>query len=168
MRNKSNLCIVKEASAYLKRALPVLGFAGATLFTSCEKDEPTIPLHDTTYVWGRNNMAQLFPTDNVVASADSTSVRTVYLHSDGAPWGGAFNMTELREWVLEPVLNDIPEHNRHKIKGSGIINQPLFRTDDKQMFTKQYEDSVWLSKMGFIIKAPIYSPVVRDAYVYGR
>ena len=113
-------------------------------------------------------MTQIFPTDNVVASADSTSVRTVYLHSDGVWWGGAFNMNELREWVLEPVLNDIPERNRHKIRGAGIINGPLFRTDDKQMFTKQYEDSVWLSKMGFIIKDPIYSPVVRDAYVYGR
>ena len=159
--------MTKTVPYYLKRALPVLGFAGATLFTSCEKDEPTIPLHDTTYVWGTNNMAQIFPTDNVVASADSTSVRTVYLHSDGV-WGWALDMTELREWVLEPVLNDIPEHNRHKIKGSGIINGPVFRTDDKQMFTKQYEDSVWLSKMGFIIKDPIYTPVARDAYVYGR
>ena len=167
MRNKTNLSVIKKKSTFLKRALPVLGFAGATLFTSCEKDEPTIPLHDTTYVWGANNMTQIFPTDNVVASADSTSVRTVYLHSDGV-WGWVLNMTELREWVLEPVLNDIPEHNRHKIKGSGIINQPTFRTDDKQMFTKQYEDSVWLSKMGFIIKDPIYGPVVRDAYVYGR
>ena len=160
--------IKKTVPYYLKRALPVLGLAGATLFTSCEKDEPTIPLHDTIYVWGTNNMTQIFPTDNVVASADSTSVRTVYLHSDGVWWGGAFNMNELREWVLEPVLNDIPERNRHKIRGAGIINGPLFRTDDKQMFTKQYEDSVWLSKMGFIIKDPIYSPVVRDAYVYGR
>ena len=160
--------IKKTVPYYLKRALPVLGLAGATLFTSCEKDEPTIPLHDTIYVWGTNNMTQIFPTDNVVASADSTSVRTVYLHSDGVWWGGAFNMNELREWVLEPVLNDIPERNRHKIRGAGIINGPLFRTDDKQMFTKQYEDSVWLSKMGFIMKDPIYSPVVRDAYVYGR
>ncbi len=167
MKNKSKLCIVKEASAFLKRALPVLGFAGATLFTSCEKEEPTIPLHDTTYVWGAQNLTQIFPTDNVVASADSTSVRTVYLHSDGV-WGSGLSMTELREWILEPVLNDIPKHNRHKIKGAGIISGHVFRTDDKQMFTKQYEDSVWLSKMGFIIKDPIYSPVARDAYVYGR
>jgi hypothetical protein len=40
MRNKTKLSVIKKKSAFLKRALPVLGFAGATLFTSCEKDEP--------------------------------------------------------------------------------------------------------------------------------
>ena len=112
MKNKSKLCIVKEASAFLKRALPVLGFAGATLFTSCEKDEP---MHDVELTFGYGEDIEM---SEIERYAKDPSVRTIYLVPTG-DWQkvkfGTINF--LRENFLQPRLDISP-----KVCGRGDFN----------------------------------------------
>lgn len=112
MRNKSKLCIVKEASAFLKRALPVLGFAGATLFTSCEKDEP---MRDVELTFSKVKSIEM---SEIERYAQDPSVRTIYLVPTGDWQKVKFgNINFLRKNFLQPRLDVSP-----KVRGRGDFN----------------------------------------------
>ena len=112
MKNKSKLCIVKEASAFLKRALPVLGFAGATLFTSCEKDEPMRDVELTFSDFKSIEMSE------IEQYAQDPSVRTIYLVPIGDWQIGTYrNINILRNNFLQPRLDISP-----KVCGRGDFN----------------------------------------------
>ena len=100
-----------------KSVLFLLALAGAGMFTACEKDEP---MHDTTYMWGRNYWDEVWPADKVRASADSVQVRYVILKNNGSNWGGALTAEEIRDYLLM-TINEVPSVNRHKLKGAGKL-----------------------------------------------
>lgn len=128
----------KKVPYKLKRLIPMLGLAGATLLpTACEKEEP---LHDTTYMWGRSYWEEIYPADNVCASADSVQVRNVILKNNGTNWGGGYTAEEIRDYLLMTV-NQVPEQNRHKLRGAG-----------KLTWVKEGGDpsaKAWLENFGF-------------------
>ena len=100
-----------------KNVLFLLALAGVALLTACEKDEP---MHDTTYLWGRNYWKEVYPTDKINASADSVQVRYVILRNNGANWGNAYTAEEIRDNLL-PIINGIKQSNMHKIKWTGKL-----------------------------------------------
>jgi hypothetical protein len=86
-------------------------------FMSCDKDdEPEVPLHDTEYTF-RLGSQEGFTLEQIKASADSNSVRTVYLqpvspfitYTQG-------NVSRLRNNYLQPMLDVSP-----KVRGIGNI-----------------------------------------------
>lgn len=130
--------------------IPALGLAGATILPNAcckaERDKPdNTPHHNTTYVWGDNNWDAIWPTDKVVASADSTSVDNVFLENDGVSLSG-FDVTLIRE-CMEKVLNDVSVKKRYKIHGSGSL---------KHLYITNKADSTWLTTFGFKFTEPRY------------
>lgn len=126
--------------AILKRTLPVLGLAVATLLpAACKKAEP--PHHDTTYMWGYNNWEPVSLGVNVVASADSTLVDRVYLQNDGESLEGMHTTALLK--ALNSVIDVVPIENKHKIRGAGTLNEIGISNDQNR------QDSIILANMGF-------------------
>ena len=108
------------------------------LLGACNKTDPR---HDTTYVWGENDWSQIWPADKVAASADSASVRYVYLLNNGVSFNGKSVTLLLNQ--LNIVMNDINPENRHKIRGAGILNEVTMGQE------QEYLDSIKLANMGF-------------------
>ena len=127
----------------LRRALSMATIAGATLLpVACEKEEPQ---HDTTYVWGCYDWSKIWPADKVAASADSASVRNVFLENDGVSLSGLD--VSFIKISLEPVINAVTPENRYKVRGAGNLRH-LYITDKN--------DRTWLSQFGFKIVEPRY------------
>lgn len=135
MKNKSKLCIVKEASAFLKRALPVLGFAGATLFTSCEKDEP---MHDVELTFSIDKTIEM---SEIERYAKDPSVRTIYLVPiDDWQRAKHGNINFARHNFLQPLLDISP-----KVCGRGDFN---FTPGEASVIPG---DSLWYIQHGWTI-----------------
>jgi hypothetical protein len=84
-------------------------------FMSCDKDdEPEVPLHDTEYTF--NIDTNEWPTfEQIKASADSSSVRTIYLRPLGNFTGFAQeNITGMRNKYFQPTVEISP-----KVRGIG-------------------------------------------------
>ena len=136
MKNKSKLCIVKEASAFLKRALPVLGFAGATLFTSCEKDEP---MRDVELTFDGDK--KTIEISEIERYAKDPSVRTIYLVPIGDWQFARFgNINFMRKNFLQPRLDISP-----KVWGRGDFN---FTPGEASVIPG---DSLWYIQHGWTI-----------------
>lgn len=139
MQTKGKKMKFKKVLPYkLRRVLPILGFAGATLAGCSKDDEPTIQQHDTVYVWGRDDVSQVWPTDNINASADSVQVRRVILQMNDTRWGsdvngvgGADDCWILNEYVT-PLWDNIKESNRHKVIFKGPAYNVEKPTTDEQ------------------------------------
>ena len=103
----------KTIPYYLKRALPILGFAGATLTTSCEK-EPE-PLHDVELTFSVDKSIEM---SEIERYAQDPNVRIIYLVPiddwQRAKYG---NINFLRKNFLQPRLNISP-----KVWGRGNFN----------------------------------------------
>lgn len=139
----------------LRRALSMATIAGATILpAACEKE---VPIHDTTYVWGKNNWSAVQPLDQKVpSSADSTSVRYVYLLNDGNSWHGTST-----SWILEAlnmIIEPVSSENRHKVRGAGTLYDVGIGQD------KDVLDSIALSKMGFQFGKVHYGNYNRHSY----
>lgn len=140
MRNKSKLCIVKEASAFLKRALPVLGFAGATLTTSCEKDEP---MRDVELTFAIDD--KVIEISEIEQYAKDPSVRTIYLVPiDDWKYVRSGNINFMRKNVLQPRLDVSP-----KVRGRGDFN---FAPGEASVIPG---DSLWYIQHGWTINVTI-------------
>ncbi len=127
----------------IRRILPIAAIAaGSILTTSCDKDEPEVPIHDTTYVWGHDNFKDPQLKAKIRASADSASVRNIILKSDGNTWMGTYHEKEIRYLVVEPLIEAGGDHNRHKFKGRGTI------THINIIYP---EDNQWLVDFGYNI-----------------
>ena len=127
----------------LKNILPMAVIAGSTIFFgACHKKPVPEPQHDTTYVWGIENWSAVQPLDQKVpASADSTSVRYVYLLNDGNSLDGLSTSWVLRN--MNKIIEHVAVNNRHKIRGAGTLNEVGV------LDYQARQDSVTLAQMGF-------------------
>ena len=129
--------LTKKVPYKLKTLIPVLGLAGASMFSACERNEP-IPQHDTIYCLSSSRWFTLQEKQNIIASADSATVRYVILESDGKTYyGGTVRVTALN---MKKLIKQIPAEKQQKVKGSGIL---------REMTIDSQEDSTYLANMGF-------------------
>ncbi len=138
----------------LKTLIPALGLAGATILGGGCKDkneheitpEPqpeteqptTLKKHDTVYMFGSGNWWDETEKKNIIASADSITVRYVVLESDGKDY--VYKPVGVIKFTISRMIKKIPAENQHKIKGCGILRN--LNIDSK-------EDSIYLANMGF-------------------
>ena len=129
--------LTKKVPYKLKTLIPALGLAGASMFSACERNEP-IPQHDTFYCLSSSRWFTLQEQQNIVASADSATVRYVILESDGKTCNGStIRVTALN---MKKLIKQIPAEKQQKVKGSGIL---------REMTINSQEDSIYLTNMGF-------------------
>lgn len=148
----------KVISFKLKNLLPMAVVAGSTIFFgACHKKPVPEPQHDTTYVWGIDNWSAVQPLDQKVpASADSASVRYIYLLNDGNSLQGAPT-----SWILKNmnmIIEQVVPQNRHKIRGAGTLHDVGILQD------KDVLDSIALAKMDFQFGKVHYGNYDRQSY----
>lgn len=134
----------------LKTLIPALGLAGATILGGgCkDKNEPepqpeteqptTLKKHDTVYMFGSGNWWDETEEKNIIASADSITVRYVVLESDGGDY--VYSAVGNIKDNIYMLIKKIPAENQHKIKGCGIL---------RNLYINSKEDSIYLANMGF-------------------
>ncbi len=132
----------------LKRIIPMLGIAGASLFMGgCEKEEPLrdVELHfnqeDYSTILYMDIYNNRYISEMAKTYADDPTVGTIYLIPDGN-WETYVSMTinGLRKNILERVFDYSP-----KFKGKGDFNfHPGAASEVPQ-------DSLWLVSKGFTI-----------------
>ena len=128
----------------IRKLIPMLGLAGATLMMTpgCEK-EPIVQ-HDTTYTWGPAYWDEIWPPFNVYASADSAEVRQIILQCTNETFYGLSD-----EWLynnMYSVYAGTSAANQNKIKISGTIDKLTVR-DGNDM---RYLD--WVKARGLNLK----------------
>jgi len=117
----------------LRRVLPILGLAGATIaLNGCSKDDEQIAQHDVVYTWGAKNFSEIWPTDNLIESAKRRDVRNVILQSDGKSWRYAFNEQEILDDYLNTLMRMIPTEYHYKFIGGGELNGLVLRFPEKK------------------------------------
>lgn len=143
----------------LKRVLPILGIAGASLLAGCNKDdEPTPPgLHDTVYTWP---YLQDIPVVDVCMSADSANVRYVMLQYDGV--GLSMSVTTLKDFLQNRVISEVTLQNQYKIRGTGEIPSVIMGAQNGEKLRKSRADSTWLANFGFTLTRVIYNDWTPD------
>ena len=121
----------------IKTLIPILGLAGASMFSACERNEP-IPQHDTIYTFGSGEWFDAEEEQNIIASADSATVRYVILENNGKTYNGS--TVRVTAGNMKLLINKIPVEKQQKVKGSGIL---------REMTINSQEDSTYLANMGF-------------------
>ena len=152
---------LKQTLPYkLKRVVPILGLAGASLFTACHQ-EPIIQ-HDTIYTWDRREYYKIGHAgfgyadsalstlpQRVRASADSALVRNVILEfADTAllPTATYFAVaSNIRHVIVDSILAPIAPENRAKVRGRGEIDALVLDLDQND------PDSIWLTDFGYTL-----------------
>lgn len=135
----------------LKRLLPVLGLAGASLVTSCEKEEDIIPYKDIEIKFfptsldllctkSSNGTIHINPAIQYYVADPAT--KTIYLVPDYI-WERykAEDITKLRKEVLEPMITYSP-----KIRGKGNFDFGY------EQASKAPADSLWLVQQGWTVQ----------------
>lgn len=130
--------LTKKIPYKIKTLIPALGLAGASMFSACESNEPVIKQHDTIYTFGPGNWFDAQEKQNIIASADSATVRYVILESSGESFHGGGSSVIVSNIII--LLDKIPETNKNKLKGAGIL---------REMTIDSQEDSTYLANMGF-------------------
>ena len=143
----------------IKRAVPVLGMAFATMLGGCKKHEtpepkPT-PKFERTFVWGIYMNLNDF-INKVSASADSAQVAKIILQSSGEDWGGGGTVSEFVNLLIDPVTNACGK-NKHKLTHTGTILRPCIRNNTPEEYAAQQADSAKLANLGYTIVKPLYS-----------
>lgn len=134
----------------IRRLIPMLGMAGATLFMGgCDKEETIVPTRDVevkihqleTEKWFYDDGGVRYPSLSIQQLLKDPSVRTVYLVPDGS-WCNFFQkeIARLRIYTLEPLLNFSP-----KLRGKGDFD---FVEGEA---SKIPEDSLWYVANGWTI-----------------
>ena len=142
--------IAKKYNMKLKTLIPILGLAGASMFSACERNEP-IPQHDTIYTFGKGNWFDAEEEQNIVASADSATVRYVILENNGKTYNGS--TVRVTAGNMKLLIKRIPAEKQQKVKGSGIL---------REMTINSQEDSTYLANMGFkFVDAIPYSEYIQ-------
>ncbi len=130
---------LKQTLPYkLKRAVPILGLAGASLFTACE--EPYLQ-HDTVYNWNIDNMLTALSSSQIRASADSATVRYVILNYNAKPGLGGYLSCLGTRLMIQEHIDSVSPANQHKVRGSGTLG----------CSGVEPADSLWLSNLGFTV-----------------
>lgn len=121
----------------LKRLVPMLGLAGATLFTACEKDEP---IHDVEIIFYEDADVSY---EVLQKHIDNPSVRHIYMippDNDRFMGFAEGNISASREWFFEPRMELSP-----KMRAKGNFR---FKSG---IPSKIPEDSLWFVKQGWTI-----------------
>ena len=132
----------------LKRIIPMLGIAGASLFMGgCEKEEPLrdVELHfnrdDVSTIWYKDENGNGQISQIAKEYANDPTIGTIYLIPDGE-WNTyvASTIKDMRQTLLEPMFNYSP-----KFKGKGDLDfYPGAASEVPQ-------DSLWFVSKGFTI-----------------
>lgn len=128
----------------LRRLVPMLGLATATLFTACDKDDEIIPTRDVEIPFSKTDESQAtyFHIQQAAAQPD---VRYVYLVPHGS-WETSqiHNIQYLRNYWLEPRLQ-VSE----KVRGRGNFS---FKPGEASQIPY---DSIWYVNHGWTINAQL-------------
>lgn len=132
----------------IKRILPILGMAGATLFTSCERDdpvtppEPIVPTTDIELTFVHDDLQNIH-LDTLVKYAIRPDVRNIYMVPTGH-WNhfADKSITNIRRIQLAHRLNVSP-----KIRGRGNFDFSLGAA------SRVPDDSLWYVENGWTINA---------------
>lgn len=129
----------------MRRVAPMVGIAGgAALIGACRQEPDVMPLipahHQTVYTFGPFNNAATWSVANICASADSASVDSVILQSDGVSWFSYASAADVIQWRLAPVINAVNPKNRQKLRGRGEL---------KDVLTADSASVAWLKEFGF-------------------
>lgn len=134
----------------IKTLIPALGLAGASMFSACNSNEP-VQQHDTIYYFGPGKWFDAQEKQNIVASADSATVRYVILENDGKTYNRG--TVRLTAGNMKLLINKIPSEKQQKVKGCGIL---------REMTINSQEDSIYLANMGFkFVDAIPYSEYIQ-------
>lgn len=135
----------------IRRLIPMLGMAGATLFMGgCEKEEPIVPTRDVEIeldqgvpekVIALDENGDRCPSDLAKYYVEDPNIRRIYLVPVGS-WTNCRDreITSLRHATLELLLN-----YSSKFRGKGDFN---FRIGEA---SKVPEDSLWYVANGWTI-----------------
>ena len=152
----------------IRRAMPILGLAGASLLPcACSKDkepvnpeQPVAPVdtvdnrYDVTVNWGYSTyLERLTPT--IAAAAANPDVRYVILESDGSNWGGALTVSDLRNILVQPMI-DACAVAPNKLKHQGTIYRPSIHGRTSEEYKQQQQDSAFLANLGYSLVDPLY------------
>ena len=131
----------------IKRILPMLGIAGASLFMGgCEKDEPITPTRDVELMFVKEDF-NIFESGVIRDLAEQPDIRTVYLVPDGS-WVayGHLNIYDLVNDYLRPAINISP-----KVRGKGDFN---FWPGAASLVP---QDSLWITQQGWTINLHLHN-----------
>ena len=147
---------IKTLPYKLKRTLPILGIAGASLLAGCNKDdEPTPPgLHDTVYTWKGEDTRNILPPVDVCMSADSANVRYVILQNINSN-AGLGDLGWFRELLEERVLSEVTLQNQYKVRARGELKRYIVDDTSAETLQKHREDSIWLTNFGLKLSEPV-------------
>lgn len=122
----------------LRRLIPMLGLAGATLFTACSKDDE--PQHDVELKFFQGYAEEIEP-DIIKQHADDPSVRTIYLSLVN---GGNYTNFQTEDIsALRNGLNKRLQIAPHKTRGKGNFRfVPGYATKP---------DSLWFVQQGWTV-----------------
>ena len=108
----------KTVKYNLKRVLPILGIAGATLLPACRggqnepepKPTPVVQKHDTTLYFADMSYDNIAP-ENIQRYLADTNIINIYLEPNPSNFDGATTeyITALRELIFTPALNTDPK-----------------------------------------------------------
>ena len=108
----------KTVKYNLKRILPILGIAGATLLPACRggqnepepKPTPVVQKHDTTLYFADMSYDNIAP-ENIQRYLADTNIINIYLEPNPSNFDGATTeyITALRELIFTPALNTDPK-----------------------------------------------------------
>ena len=141
----------KTVKYNLKRILPILGIAGATLLPACRggqnepepKPTPVVQKHDTTLYFADMSYDNIAP-ENIQRYLADTNIINIYLEPNPSNFDGATTeyITALRELIFTPALNTDPK----RVHGRGnFVFYPGAALP---------ADSLWIVQQGWTINQP--------------
>ena len=104
-------------------------------------EKPDKPHYNITYIWGVEYWDEVWPADNIIASANSALIDTIFLKNDGVSFEGLTTTATFKN--IQIIIESVPSTKRHKIRGAGTLNDTSVSTE------QNYQDSISLAKMGF-------------------
>lgn len=124
----------------LKRLIPMLGLAGATMLGGCSKDDDPTQMRDVNVFFNVDEYSALKP-ENIKKIAAEPDVRTIYMIPQGY-WGNlnSTNISNMRKNLLQPAIEASP-----KARGAGDFQ---FRIGEA---SKTKQDSLWYIQHGWTI-----------------
>lgn len=130
----------KKIPYNIRRVLPILGIAGASMFSACSNDDE--PQRDVELYFAQQ-LGTMPSTEEVQKLAEDKSVRNIYLCPDPTEtWTNLqpFNLTYLRKRYLEDRLRISP-----KVRGRGNFRLTT------GVASEVPEDSLWYELNGWTI-----------------
>ncbi len=136
------MAFYKKLPYKLKRLVPMLGLAGATMLGGCDKDDP-IQMRDVNLFFNVDNCSEIYP-ENIKKIAAEPDVRTIFMIPMGY-WENlnTENISNMRKNILQPAIDAST-----KARGDGDF---LFRVG---RVSKQ--DSLWYIQHGWTINRTLH------------